>query len=615
LWFLPGILVHGQNELKITPNDPAINDYFAWDVAIWGDVAVLGTPNDDDYGNNSGSVYIFNRFGTNWVQTQKIAAGNATASDQFGYSVAIDSNVMIVSAILSSTAGQAYVFRYNGALWLQEQILNPTAPFASGDLFGIEVDIYGDYAIVGAQYNDAAANNAGSAYIYYFNGTSWIAQQRLNNTDAAASDFFGKAVALENTTAIIGAFYDDPRGLNSGSAYVFDFDGTSWNQSQKLVPADGNFSDFFGYSVDIEYPWIVVGAFQDNVPGWAEGSVYMFLHDGTSWSQQQKLTAFDGFDFDNFSRSVDLDGDALIVSSYFDDDNGSNSGSVYFFRNIVGTWGHWKKVIPCDGNQDEVFGCAVAMHDSTVIIGSYLDNQNGMSTGSAYLYQYHEDIFDLGANIDTCANVPIPLVAYGAVSYLWSTGDTTASLVASPTTPTIYSITATYSNGCVVIDTITISINSSMDVLSNVANESCSPGDDGSITLTFSGATNPIIFSWSTGSTDQDIFNLTSGNYSVSVSDSVGCYTVLNETVGLGILSGIPGLWTWTGEIDSNWFKPCNWDKMSAPTAVSPVLIPGGTLNPPIISADTAWCDTIRIDVGNAGELFIDVSGGGVLGD
>ena len=168
LWLSSGFGLFAQNELKITPNDPTINDYFAWDVAIWGDVAILGTPNDDDNGNNSGSAYVFNRIGANWVQTQKLLASNGTASDQFGYNVSVDSNVMIISAILSSTAGQAYVFRFNGALWLEEQILNPTAPFASGDLYGVQVDISGNYAIVGAQYNSAAAAGAGSAYIYYY---------------------------------------------------------------------------------------------------------------------------------------------------------------------------------------------------------------------------------------------------------------------------------------------------------------------------------------------------------------------------------------------------------------------------------------------------------------
>ena len=160
-------------------------------------------------------------------------------------------------------------------------------------------------------------------------------------SDGAAIDYFGQSVSISGTpgneVAIVGAYEDDDNGTDSGSAYVYRFNGVNWVEEQKLLASDGAVSDFFGFSVSIHGNIALVGAYQHPSNGSSTGSVYIYhFNPNTSgWDEGQELRASDGAAGDVFGISVSISGapgnEVAITGAWGDDDNGSRSGSAYIF--------------------------------------------------------------------------------------------------------------------------------------------------------------------------------------------------------------------------------------------------------------------------------------------
>jgi hypothetical protein len=254
------------------------------------------------------------------------------------------------------------------------------------------VAIEGDTALVGAEWDDEEGFDSGSAYVFVRSDTGWTQQAKLTPSDGAEGDFFGRSVAVNGDTAVIGAVYDDDRGLQSGSAYVFVRSGTSWTQQAKLLASDGEWVDTFGSSVAVDGDTVLVGAAGDDDSGNSSGSAYVFVRNGTSWTQQIKLWAADGAADDNFGSSVALDGNAAVIGAYGDDagdnDQYSKSGSAYVFVRNGTSWSQQVKLLAPDGETEDVFGYSVAVSGSTALIGVYGDDDKGMNSGSAYVFGF-----------------------------------------------------------------------------------------------------------------------------------------------------------------------------------------------------------------------------------
>ena len=186
--------------------------------------------------------------------------------------------------------------------------------------------------VVGAPYSDS---DVGSAYVFRYDGSVWVEEAILTASDGAVGDFFGYSTSIIDDTVVVGAPYSDVAGPYSGSAYVFVryLDGTdyTWEQEAKLTASDAAEWDYFGYSVSVSDNTVVVGAVEDDDKGVDSGSVYVFSHDGT-WVEDTKLTASDAAEGDYFGNSVSISGDTVIVGAMWDDDDSvTDSGSAYVF--------------------------------------------------------------------------------------------------------------------------------------------------------------------------------------------------------------------------------------------------------------------------------------------
>ncbi|KAH8084520.1 hypothetical protein JL720_8020 [Aureococcus anophagefferens] len=347
---------------------------------------------------------------------------------------------------------------------------------AEEDYFGRSVAVSGDLVVVGANQNDAAGIDSGSVYVFRTTngGASWtqvaklVASDaaaddefggsvavsgdltaKLLASDAAAGDRFGYSVAISGDLVVVGAFYDDDAGSNSGSAYVFRTtnDGASWTQVAKLVASDAAATDYFGYSVAVSGDLVVAGRTGTTTPlqiglglrlphderrrlldagrqarrerrrgerllrpvrrrqrrprrrrgvrngdaGIGSGSAYAFrtTNDGASWTQVAKLVANDAAAYDYFGDSVAVSGDLVVVRAWGNADAGDWSGSAYVFRttNDGASWTETAKLVACDAAAADSFGESVAISGDLVVLGARLNDDAGSGSGSAYVFR------------------------------------------------------------------------------------------------------------------------------------------------------------------------------------------------------------------------------------
>jgi hypothetical protein len=251
-----------------------------------------------------------------------------------------------------------------------------------GNNYGNSVAISGDTAIVGAYLDDTGGfNGRGSAYIYVRNGSTWTQQQEITPGDTGTSKWFGYSVAIDGDTVVVGAILD---ANSRGSAYVFVRNGSTWTQQQKLAPTTSNVIHQFGISVDISGNTAVIGAPGETINGTnQQGSAYVFFRNGTTWTQQDKLTANDGGPGHLLGSSVAIDGNTVVCGAPQTD---FNRGSAYIFtRNI--TWQQEQKLVPSDGETEDHFGTSVAIAGNTAIVGAYKVNVGATGgRGAAYVY-------------------------------------------------------------------------------------------------------------------------------------------------------------------------------------------------------------------------------------
>ena len=359
-----------QDILKATYAE--LEDTFGHQVSIDGDTAIIGAYLNDDYGLNSGSAYIFVRSGSTWIQQEKLLPSDGAPGDYFGVSVSIYEDTAVVGAELDDDlgdkSGSVYVFTRSGDTWTQQAKLLPSDGKAK-DLFGYTISIYGETVIVGAPQNIDQFQDVGSAYVFMRSGDTWTQQAKLLPSDGEIGDYFGVSVSIYEDTAVVGAFLDDDLGEYSGSAYVFTRSGDTWTQQAKLLASDGAIGTRFGYRVSTQEKTTIISAW--------DGFVYIFSLLGENWIETVKL--HEGSQW--FGISTQIDDDRIIIG----DSTGGHleKGSAYVFTKSGDTWTQQAKLLASDGDNYDWFGYSVSLSGCYAIIGAPRNDEGG----SAYIFK------------------------------------------------------------------------------------------------------------------------------------------------------------------------------------------------------------------------------------
>ncbi|MEO5720964.1 MAG: FG-GAP repeat protein [Chthoniobacterales bacterium] len=354
----------------------AMNGTFGTTVAISGETAVVGDREEAVGGNTrQGAAYVFVRNGTTWSEQQKLLASDGAMNGLFGSSVAIDGNTLVVGA-----GGAAYVFVRNGTVWSQQQKLLGPAAATAGFFGGDSVAISGNTVVVSATYEDInGLRDQGAAYVFVRSGTTWTEQQKLTAADGGSDDEFGFSVAVQGDNVIVGAHFETlGTFFGDGAAYVFVRNGNTWSQQQKLIAADAISNAEFGGSVAISGETVMIGAPFDRS---SRGAAYIFVRSGTTWSEQQKLTASNAATGNLFGFGVAINGNTALAGA---PNSSGTAGSTYVFSRAGATWTQQQQVFASDPMTNAGFGASTAISGNTAFIGA--NGVSGNTQGAAYIF-------------------------------------------------------------------------------------------------------------------------------------------------------------------------------------------------------------------------------------
>jgi len=323
-----------------------------------------------------------------------LLALDGAENDFFGQSVSISGDTAIIGAPQDPGPGSAYVYVRNPVtnLWTEQQKLLASDD-ADGDHFGYSVSISGDTVIVGAYGNDDGGTNRGSAYIFVRNEGTWTEQQKLLNSNGQVNDLFGLSVSISGDTVVVSAEGEDDGGSQAGAAFIYVRNGTTWTEQQKLLPSDKKTNTYFGRPVAISGDTVVIGKFLDNTIAYQAGSAYVFVRNPITgvWTEQQKLVASDADALTSsrvqFGSSVAISNDTIIIGAPFDNpDSDGVLGSAYvYLRNGV-LWAEQQKLRTSDLTLWEVFGYSVSVSNDTAVVGAVGDFFSKNYNGASHVF-------------------------------------------------------------------------------------------------------------------------------------------------------------------------------------------------------------------------------------
>lgn len=380
---------------KITASDAKAYDDFGNTVAMDGDYIVVGANDESNTTDGAGSVYVFKIEADGSLdELAKLQADNAESDDAFGDSVAIDGDFIVVGAAnedtASSNAGRAYVFKIRSSGSVEQIARLQADDSESEDAFGVAVAIDGEYIIIGAAQEDDTAVDAGSVYLFkIISDEEIIQEQKIQADDAESTDYFGISLAADEGFVVVGAHFEDDQADDAGSAYLFKInEGGTLDQVDRFQADDAQSDDFFGASVAIDGDYIVVGVAEEDTTAQAAGSAYVFkITEDDSVAQIKKLQAEDAEANDRFGISVSIDGAYIVIGARYEDSTEFAAGSAYLYEiKADDNVVILEKTQAFDAANRDNFGGAVAISGDRVTIAAAYDDTVETNTGSVYLY-------------------------------------------------------------------------------------------------------------------------------------------------------------------------------------------------------------------------------------
>ncbi len=430
---------------KLKASDPDEGDNFGISVTICGDTVIIGAYDDDETNNDSGAAYIYEKPSSGWVDTNtekvKLKASDADEGDNFGVSVAISGDTVIIGAYndneTNDGSGAAYLFTNaltQNTLENKTDIMQIEASDADADdftfsldggddvslftlsstgLLGFQtakdyenpVDVNGDN-IYEVQIKLTDQSNLTRSYKSFIRVSDMVYEgeslkaytlkelQKLKASTPASGALLGHSVAIDGDTAVVGAYGFD---ANTGRAYIYQYDEASKLFLQKAVLTSTNISsgDYFGNSVAISGDTVIIGAYSDDETNTNSGAAYIYEKPSSGWAdtntEKAKFKAYDADSGDLFGVSVAVSGDIVLVGANSDDETNSDSGTAYIYEKPLTGWADTDtekaKLKASDADCSDNFGVSVAISGDTVIIGADGDDETNTDSGAAYIYE------------------------------------------------------------------------------------------------------------------------------------------------------------------------------------------------------------------------------------
>jgi hypothetical protein len=377
-------------ETKLLPSDPESIKSFGFSVAMDGTAMVIGCGDANYLGPKTGVALVFRNNNGDWVEDSILMPNDWTDAARFGWSVDVQDDYLFISSIHDGAnglwAGAVYVYKYDpiNALWVQHQKLVPS-DIDIGDEFGNSVSVSGDRLLVGARGDEG---HLGAAYVFKKIGAEWVEEAKLIPVDYAGDEpYIGHSVCIDGDYAIIGAPYDETYGKDAGSAFIFHFDGNNWIQQQKLISSDVNTSDYFGLPVSISGDYAMVTALNSANQTIRSGAVYVFKRNGNQWTEQQKLFDGDANTGVAFGKGISVQEDYLVIGAPQDNQFAVNQGAVFVYENNGSSWVQLAKVHASDGMESDKLGWSVDMDNGRAIAGAVLQDAGGTNCGAVYIFE------------------------------------------------------------------------------------------------------------------------------------------------------------------------------------------------------------------------------------
>jgi hypothetical protein len=437
---------------KLVASDRINNVEFGRAVSISNNYAVVGTQleDKDPEGKNpkpdAGAAYIYERGSDNkWKEVQKIVAADRAPGANFGWSVGISGNTIVVGAIYerfdatgrneSTSEGAAYVFeRGSDGVWKQTQKLL-SSDRSGYNYFGTSVGIDGNIIVVGAsghsrdstERQEGYVGDAGAVFVFEKRGNNWRRTYKLLASDREHGGSMGNSVAISGNFVIAGAWAHDygikgeTRMEACGAAYIWErMEDGKWTKAQKLVASDGTPYDEFGFSVAIDGDNAVVGARNvtlkrddENNNGYS-GEAYIFSrNENGEWKEVEAIMPKERKSGDLVGASVGLSGNYVIIGSPRGDGKKPYIGAIYiYWKNPQGKWVHTQKINAADEGTYANFGHAIAIHKGFIISGAYIEwrdvaGKNEFSNaGAAYVFMRGDNKSGTKANPVTPKQTP-----------------------------------------------------------------------------------------------------------------------------------------------------------------------------------------------------------------
>ncbi len=374
------------DETKLTASDGTDGDRFGDAIAINRNLMAVSA---DDDGEGSllgvGSAYLFQRIGGTWMEVAKFVPSDARNGQDFGQAIALERHFTVVTAPhdkeLGGDSGAAYVFARDGAGGFVETKLHPSDAMADQQ-FGESVAAADNRIVVGAR-DSEAGDAAGAAYVFRYQQGTWVEEQKLISQDIHALDVFGYAVAMGDRRIAVGALGAQTDGVRVGAVYVFSRATDDWVEEAKLVASDPNELDFFGNAVAItrDGTRIVAGAYRDDEAGFDAGAAYVFHKEGGSWVEEAKLIGDNTVAFDSFGISVAIAYPYCVVGA----PNSEWQGAAYLFKHDGVNWNQVGRFEATDETEFDDFGTSVAVDLRTLAVGAPL-NPFQFGPGAVYVY-------------------------------------------------------------------------------------------------------------------------------------------------------------------------------------------------------------------------------------